>query len=219
MKSLCILILGLVGVVVAQDSAVESKVSDETPQTSPLGSRVTSIADSDSKTGVFHPMHIEGAVDGIESPTLAGPRFYAPQLFQGFEDYYHPRLRRLREEYALEEVIANEPNEFRRILKLRHWVQNRWHIANDQRFSGDAFAILEKAKTGAGFHCGHSMKVLHAVLSSMGYVSRYVLVDRNHEDLGRSSHHGVDGVWSNDFTKWVLLDAKQVTGEGHWGHW
>ncbi|HOW63896.1 MAG TPA: hypothetical protein P5186_00710 [Candidatus Paceibacterota bacterium] len=47
------------------------------------------------------------------------------------------------------------------------------------RVEGDAFAILEKAKTGAGFHGAHSMTVQHAVLSAMGYGARYVLVDRN----------------------------------------
>ena len=52
------------------------------------------------------------------------------------------------------------------------------------------------------------MAVQQAVLSAMGYVARNVLVDRNHEDLGRSLHHGVNEVWSNDYAKWVLLDAK-----------
>ncbi len=154
------------------------------------------------------PLQIDGAGEGIVKATLTGPEFRAPQLFQGFEDYYHPRLNRLREDYSLDEVVEGEPSEFRRILKLRHWVHTRWPIDNNQNFSGDAFAILEKAKTGAGFHCAHSMIVQEAVLSAMGYVARYVLVDRNHEDLGRSAHHGVNEVWSNDYAKWVLLDAK-----------
>src|SRR5439155_24556170 len=84
-------------------------------------------------------------------------------------------------------------------------------IDNDQQFSGDAFAILEKAKTGAGFNCTHSMAVQHAVMVSMGYVARDLGVDRNHEDIGRSMHHGVNEVWSNDYAKWVLLDAKYDT--------
>ena len=161
-----------------------------------------------AKIRTSRPLQIEGAGEGIVKATVTGPEFRAPQLLQGFEDYYHPRLRRLRQDYALDEVVEGEPSEFRRLLKLRHWVHTRWPIDNDQNFSGDAFAILEKAKTGAGFHCSHSMIVQQAVLSAMGYVARYVLVDRNHEDLGRSFHHGVDEVWSNDYAKWVLLDAK-----------
>ncbi|GBD36719.1 hypothetical protein HRbin36_01847 [bacterium HR36] len=154
------------------------------------------------------PLLISGAGPEIHQATITGPQFHAPELFQCFEDYHNPRLKRLRDEYELEQVVEGEPNEFRRILKLRHWVHNRWRFDFDQNFKGDAFAILEKAKTGCGFNCAHSMTVLHAVLSSMGYVSRYVLGDRNHEDLGGSRHHGVNEVWSNDYAKWVLLDAQ-----------
>ena len=154
------------------------------------------------------PMHIESASGAIARATVSGPRFYPPEVFAAIEDYHNPRLKRLRDEYGLEKVIAGEPNEFRKLLMLRHWVHTRWPIDNDQKEGGDAFAILEKAKTGAGFHCSHSLTVQHAVMVSMGYVARDLGVDRNHEDMGRSIHHGVNEVWSNDYAKWVLLDAK-----------
>lgn len=154
------------------------------------------------------PLPMSGAGPEIVDATITGPQFHAPDLFHSFEDYHNPRLKRLRDAYQLEKVVADEPNEFRRILKLRHWVHKRWHFDFHQDFKGDAFAILEKAKTGCGFNCAHSMTVQHAVMSSMGYVSRYVHVDRNHEDLGMSRHHGVNEVWSNDFAKWVMLDAQ-----------
>jgi hypothetical protein len=154
------------------------------------------------------PMQIDAGSDTIVRATVSGPRFYAPEIFAAIEDYHNPRLKRLREEYGLEKVVASETDEFRRLLKLRHWVHTRWPIDNDQKEGGDAFAILEKAKAGAGFHCSHSLTVQHAVMVSLGYVVRDLGVDRNHEDLGRSIHHGVNEVWSNDYAKWVLLDAK-----------
>lgn len=154
------------------------------------------------------PLAIDGRDASITGATVAGAQFYPPEIFQGFEDYHNPRLRRLRETYKLDDVVAGETDEFRRLLRLRHWVFSRWPINNNQTFDGDAFAILEKAKTGAGFYCTHSMKVQHAVLTAMGYVSRNLGVDRNHEDFGRSIHHGVNEVWSNTFAKWVLTDAK-----------
>jgi len=153
-------------------------------------------------------MHIDAASEAIVRATVSGPRFYAPEIFAAIEDYHNPRLKRLRDEYGLQRVIAGEPKEFQRLLKLRHWVYSRWPIDNDQQEGGDAFEILEKAKTGAGFHCSHSLTVQHAVMVSMGYVVRDLGIDRNHEDLGRSMHHGVNEVWSNDYAKWVLLDAK-----------
>jgi hypothetical protein len=154
------------------------------------------------------PLRIDGKSDAITQAVQIGPVFRAPEYFGGSEDYHNPRVKRLRDEYQLEQIVAGEPSEFRRLLKLRHWVHTRWPIDNDQQFSGDAFAILEKAKTGAGFHCTHSMTVQHAVMVSLGYVARDLGVDRNHQDLGKSLHHGVNEVWSNDHAKWVILDAK-----------
>jgi hypothetical protein len=154
------------------------------------------------------PLTIAGADETIVNAEIVGPRFHPPELFQGFEDYYHPRLKRLRDEYELDQVVEGEPGEFRRMLKLRHWIHTRWPIDNSQQFSGDAFEILEKARAGAGFNCSHSMAVQQAVMSSVGYVARNLGVDCNHEELGRSAHHGVNEVWSNEYARWVLLDAK-----------
>jgi hypothetical protein len=154
------------------------------------------------------PMAIEAASSAIVKATLGGPKFHPPEIFAAVEDHHNPRLKRLRDENGLEKVVAGERTEFRRQLKVRHWVHTRWPIDNDQKEGGDAFAILEKAKTGAGFHCTHSMTVQHAAMVSLGYIARDLGVDRNHEDLGRSTHHGVNEVWSNEFAKWILLDAK-----------
>jgi hypothetical protein len=154
------------------------------------------------------PMPIEGASVASVRGTVSGPQFHGPEIFAAVEDYHNPRLKRLRDEYGLEKVIAGEPREFRRQLNLRHWIHTRWPIDNDQKEGGDAFAILEKAKTGAGFHCSHSLTVQHAVMVALGFVVRDLGIDRNHEDLGRSTHHGVNEVWSNDYAKWVLFDAK-----------
>jgi hypothetical protein len=155
------------------------------------------------------PLPIDGAPAAVRSATVAGPRFVAPELFQGHEDFHHPRLRRMREENRLDEVVRGEASEFRRQLKLRNWVHRQWPIDNAQNFGGDAFAILEKARQdGAGFHCAHSMTVQYAVLTSMGYVARNLGTDADHERFGKSLHHGVNEVWSNELAKWVLLDAK-----------
>src|SRR5437870_13287634 len=98
------------------------------------------------------PLPVDGASESIVRAMVSGPGFQAPELFVSVEDYHNPRLKRLRDEYGLEKVVAGEASEFRRLLKLRHWVHTRWPIDNDQQEGGDAFAILEKAKTGAGFH-------------------------------------------------------------------
>lgn len=154
------------------------------------------------------PLGIEKAPPAVKAATVSGPRFVAPEVFHGHEDFHHPRLKRLRDEYRLEEAVKGEADDFRRMLRLRAWVHSRWPIDNNQNFSGDAFAILEKAREGAGFHCAHSMTVQYAVMTSMGHVARNLGTDADHEKSGKSRHHGVNEVWSNGHAKWVLLDAK-----------
>ncbi len=154
------------------------------------------------------PLSVDGMDGRIARATVSGPQAHLPEYFQGFEDYYNPRIKELRCRYKIDRAVKGEKNEFRKILKLRHWVHSQWPIDDSQSFSGDAFAILEHAKTGAGFHCAHSMVVQQAVMSVYGLVARNLGVDRNDKDLGKSAHHGVNEVWSNDYAKWVLLDAK-----------
>jgi hypothetical protein len=139
---------------------------------------------------------------------IRGPEFHGPPSSEDFEDFSSPDIARLRKEYRLDDVVRGETSEFQKQLKLRHWVHSRWPIDNDQTFSGDVFAILEKAKTGSGFYCTHSMRVQHAVMTAMGYVVRDLGVDSDHLVFGKSNHHGVNEVWSNEYAKWVLLDAK-----------
>ena len=154
------------------------------------------------------PLQIDGADDSILMATVSGPKFATSSLFVGIEDPTHSRAKRLREEYRLDDVVAGEASEFRRMLKLRHWVHSRWHIDNDQNFNGDVFEILEKAKAGAGFNCTHAMKVQHAVMTAMGFVARDLGVQCNTEKFPDAFHHGVNEVWSNEYAKWVLMDGE-----------
>lgn len=155
------------------------------------------------------PLRVQGAEPGAFEAAIRGPQFHPPHpAFRDFEEFSSPLIRRLRDEYGLDDVVAGETNEFRRMLKLRHWVHSRWPIDNEQKFSGDVFAILEKAKAGYGFYCTHSMHVQHAVMTAMGYVARDLGVDSDHLVFGKSNHHGMNEVWSNEYAKWVLFDAK-----------
>lgn len=140
--------------------------------------------------------------------TVSGPEFGASTLFVGVEDPASPVAKRLRKEYRLDDVVIGETSEFRKLLKLRHWVHSRWQIDNEQNFNGDVFAILEKAKTGAGFNCTHAMKVQHAVMTAMGFVVRDLGVQCNTEEYPEAYHHGVNEVWSNEYAKWVLMDGE-----------
>ncbi len=139
---------------------------------------------------------------------VENPRYCGNELFRAFENYYSPRMRELRSRYALDDVVDGETDEWRRILLLRHWIKSTIEIenANPTQTRGDSFAILDAALKGGKFHCTHFSIVQHAVLNSFGYVTRRLGCGPGLKDDG--GHHGVNEVWVNAFSKWVLIDAK-----------
>lgn len=136
------------------------------------------------------------------------PRYCGNEMFRAFEDYYSPQMRQLRTRYGLDAVVAGETDEWKRILLLRHWIKSNIAIDNENPTPtrGDAFAILDAALQGGKFHCTHFSIVQHAVLNSFGYVARRLGCGPGLMDDG--GHHGVNEVWVNRFSKWVLIDAK-----------
>ena len=136
------------------------------------------------------------------------PRYCGNELFRGFENYYSPRIRELHSRYRLDDAVTGENDEWKRILLLRHWIKSNIEIDNNNptKTRGDTFAILDAALVGGKFHCTHFSIVQHAVLNSFGYVTRRLGCGPGLKDDG--GHHGVNEVWVNKFSKWVLIDAK-----------
>lgn len=150
--------------------------------------------------------HADGS---IIRATLSGPESHLPGVLFGFEDYHNPRVTLLRKRYRIDEAVQGESSEFRRLLKLRHWVCSQLPIDNSQGFPYRCpFEVLDHARTGAGFHCAHASMVMHSVYAAFGYTSRILYIDVDHRIKGRSGHHGVDEVWSNDLCKWIAIDPK-----------
>ncbi len=139
---------------------------------------------------------------------VENPRYCGNEIFRAFENYYSPRIRELRSRYGLDAVVAGQSDEWKRILLLRHWIKSNIAIDNDNptQTREDAFAILDAALKGGKFHCTHFSIVQHAVLNSFGYVARRLGCGPGLKDDG--GHHGVNEVWVNKFSKWVLIDAK-----------
>ncbi|UCE49136.1 MAG: transglutaminase domain-containing protein [Phycisphaerales bacterium] len=139
---------------------------------------------------------------------VENPRYCDNELFRAFENYYSPRIRKLRTRYGLDAVVANETDEWKRILLLRHWIKSNIAIDNDKptQTRGDTFGILDAALKGGKFHCTHFSIVQHAILNSFGYVTRRLGCGPGLKNDG--GHHGVNEVWVNKFGKWVLIDAK-----------
>ncbi len=141
------------------------------------------------------------------------PQMRLNELFPAYESYHSPRVIRLRERYGLDKVVAGETDELKRILLLRHWIATHIRIddANPTPVREDAFAILDAALKGGGFHCAHFRIVQHAVLNSFGYVARTLGCGPGLPEEGRGGHHGVNEVWVNALGKWMIIDAKYDT--------
>jgi len=129
------------------------------------------------------------------------------EIFMAYEDLRSPRTAEFHRRYKLDQVIAGTQDDWQAILAIRHWVKSNIQIENDHptRTRGDAFAILDSARAGGKFHCGHFCVVLNAALNSCGYVSRRVYCGPGTIDKGS---HATNEVWVNKLAKWVMVDAK-----------
>jgi len=140
--------------------------------------------------------------------SVKNPEYHSNELFRAFEDFHNPRIRKLRTRYGLDEVVAGETDEWKRIMLLRYWLWSNIRIDNHHptRTQLETFAILDAALKGGRFHCTHFSIVQQAVLNSYGYVTRRLGCGPGLKNNG--GHHGVNEVWVNKFSKWVLIDAK-----------
>ena len=130
------------------------------------------------------------------------------------EDYTHPKLRELRETFELDAVVAGVGTEFEKIERLLQWAY-LVPLGECSCFPWDAldWLILERDETGAirmneyaqrrrDKMCLFPNVVLMQACQSFGIPARHV----NFHSEGISGHEVVE-VWSNDYRKWVHLDA------------
>jgi hypothetical protein len=128
-----------------------------------------------------------------------------PGLPVRYEAFDTPRLRELRVRENLNSVVAGGRGEFERILLLKDWVAAQFPHGNPNPYPPwDAITVLDWIRSGkTGGFCGQYSQVLLQSLASLGLTARYV-------ELGGSWNpyvHFVIEVWSNQFDKWVVLDA------------
>lgn len=147
--------------------------------------------------------YVQETVDNIE--------FRPNTVFKSYEDLTSPKFRHLVEKYQLDTIVEGETNEFKRILLLRDWIKSKVKI-DDYCESypakyGDVEGIMDAALAGSGFDCGHFMTVQNAVMNAFGYVTRTLGAGPGVEG-GPDGHHGINEIWSNDYGKWFLSDAK-----------
>ena len=123
--------------------------------------------------------------------------------------YSDESLIALRRQYPLEKVVAGGRDEWQSQLLLKEWVHQAIPPGSPKVSYNNALDILEHAAHGATFWCTHYAISYAECAAALGWQARKIGVDRKHgpEGMG-SSHHGVAEVWSNQFRKWVVMDAQ-----------
>lgn len=138
------------------------------------------------------------------------PEYKANSVFSASEDLSSPRFHSLKTKYHLDTVLNGEQDELKRILLLRNWIRTVVNISDfEENYPGENYCenILDAALAGQGFHCGHYMIVQNAVMNASGYVTRCLGAGPGVKG-GPDGHHGINEIWSNQFQKWFLSDAK-----------
>jgi len=124
-------------------------------------------------------------------------------------DYDDELLAELRRRYRLEEVIAPGKDEWNKQLLLKNWVAGKITNGNPTVEAGNALEILEHAAAGKKFYCTYFAITYLQCAQALGWQARKLGVDRLHDpDSLGSTHHGVAEIWSNQFAKWVVIDAQ-----------
>lgn len=124
-------------------------------------------------------------------------------------------LRVLRKRYNLDE-IAGEGSELKRILRLRQWVYNQlrndsqcfFEIERVSKMKWNTITVLNELREKPFLvDCGTYAVVMTEVMLAMGWKAKWVQCLP--VDLRYNESHCVTHVWSNEFNKWIIVDAAQ----------
>jgi hypothetical protein len=126
-----------------------------------------------------------------------------------FDSYDNPKLRQLRDQYRLDEVVASGKDEFSKQVLLNDWAHQQFkkfgHPSSEALGALDILSAIDKGHT---FFCTQYAEVLVSAAASLGWVDRPLALRRHQgvAKIGGSTEHSVTEIWSNQYRKWVMLD-------------
>jgi hypothetical protein len=125
------------------------------------------------------------------------------------------RLRDLRARFELDRVVDDAATEFEAMVCLMHWAYRipidrldpyAWRFEDlpqlERDEAGQIVLLGPYDRPRREGHCLFCNLTLIAALTSFGHAARWVNISTKH-----TYGHEVTEVWSNDFDKWVFLDA------------
>ena len=147
------------------------------------------IPASETDSAGQHGIHFKKFING----SAYRPEF--PFRFQGWDE---PQLGELKARMGLGELIEGASTEFEIAVRIAHKVCNQWaHSAPVEYPSWNALRILDQVDQGEQFWCTYKQLLTMQCLASLGIHSRIVPC---------RWHHSLE-FWSNEYGKWVVMDA------------
>jgi hypothetical protein len=143
----------------------------------------------------------------LTAEAIRNERIVHSRFAYRYQPFDEPRLQELNHKYRLGELVAAAPSEFEGMVRLRGWCRDQFRRAEFQPdpINFDTLEILDRDRHSetaysAAHHCDpckfFPLLYVQAMLS-VGHQARYV-----------ATEHGMTEVWSNQFRKWVLMDAE-----------
>ncbi len=145
----------------------------------------------------------------------SNPRWKQSCIDFRYEPFDQKRLRQLREQYHLDDVVGDAKTELEIASKLAVWSAKAWpklgHL-RDIYPNWDAMEILSPHADGTpiGGFCQHFNLVFLQACESFGIPGRAIsLGPGNRIDKLRGGHEVVE-IWSNEFSKWIYVDGNMA---------
>ncbi|MBU6400879.1 MAG: transglutaminase-like domain-containing protein, partial [Verrucomicrobia bacterium] len=174
------------------------------------------------------PLHSPGLASVRVESTPAGPPDWTTRLRIldehneqivrtsmpfAYEPLDHPRLRKLRQDYKLDELVKGTKGDLDLLLRLAQWACNYWdwpnHISEDYP-PWDALEILKPYADGkpTGGFCLQFNLVFLQACESFGFPGRMISISQGPwQTQYPGGGHEIVELWSNQWKKWVYVDG------------
>lgn len=137
-------------------------------------------------------------IHGIHFSEFVNGSAYRPKYPFSFQRWDDPQLGALHQRLNLDSLLAGADNDLEEACRIALMVCNRWaHAAPIEYPLWSAIEILDNVDQGEQYWCTYKQLVTMQALASIGLHSRIVPCHW---------HHALE-YWSNDFGKWVNIDA------------
>lgn len=127
-----------------------------------------------------------------------------------WEKFNNQNLEKLRSIYDLKKLVSSGEDEFEQQLILKDWIANTLPNGKPCEDYSDksAIEILEDAGQGKEFWCTQFAVAFVQCATALGWYSRKLAVDFDHDKAQESRQHGIADIWSNQFQKWYVIDPQ-----------